>query len=77
MTDVTYEAEFPGMTAEESLEQATNEEIPFSVDWKEISLCRFWESRTARDHEKDQDALEQFREKEWVWVATVKARGHL
>ena len=75
MTDVTYEAEFVALTSEGALECAKNEPIPFKVEWSDISVERFW--RPVNPLIREDDDLETKREKEWVWVATVKAKGHL
>lgn len=81
MTNVTYEAEFPGESAEDALLDAKAAEsvLPFEVDWDEISLNRFWEGGNTllKDHKDDMLALAEFREREWSWIATLKARGHL
>lgn len=78
MTKVTYSADFPGTTSEEALAdaQTASATLPFVSTWAKIDLENFWESTFVKQHKDDQDALDEFREKEWTWIATLKATGH-
>lgn len=79
MTEIDYEAEYPGVTAGDALHDAEEAEkhLPFNVSWSHIDLHRFWEGQTrmVEENKRDQDILQEFREKEWEWVATLKAKG--
>lgn len=64
MTNLYYEAEFPGVTARDALADAKKalKELPFTETESSISVGRFF----GRTPEGEED---------WVWVATVKAQG--
>lgn len=80
MTRVNYEVEFPGTTAEDVLRVASEEEarLPFVVEWSDITIHRFWDgpSDLVSSAAGDENMLQALREKEWEWIATLKARGH-
>lgn len=78
MTKVTYSADFPGSTSEEALADAQKaaDTLPFVSTWEEIGLEKFWDSSLAKSHKDDLEALAEFREREWTWIATLKATGH-
>ena len=71
------EAEYPGATAEEAYQAAVSglESVPFKYGWAEINVIRFYESETFKENRKDDAALDEFEERGWSWIATLKATG--
>ncbi|MCK9603173.1 MAG: hypothetical protein M0R66_02160 [Candidatus Omnitrophica bacterium] len=73
----TFIAEYPGVTPKEAYQDALAglETVPFLIGWHDIKVQRFFESVMYQNAVKshDDDQMEQFRESNWVWVATLKA----
>ena len=73
MTNLYYEAEFPGVTAGDALAdaKAALRELPFKEAESSISVGRFWGSNIAKAMADE----EYVGEENWSWVATLKAQG--
>lgn len=77
MTNIYYEAEFPGPTAGEALSdaRAALRDLPFVETESSITLRRVYDSEMWASSEDDESLRDEMREGNWSWVATVKARG--
>lgn len=70
MTNVSYEADFVGKTADEAYQAANDAvpDIPFEPEWYHIGVKNYFRPKNV-DSEDDDG------EERWSWVATLKATG--